>query len=367
MASTIPLYDLKQAHPGAEDELCRVLRRVIRTGRFVMGPELAAFETMLARFLGVDHVRGVNSGTDALVLGLKALDIGPGDEVITTPFTFFATVEAIVRAGAQPVFADVEPDTLCLSAGACAAVVTPRTKAILLVHLFGHCTDVDRFVTLCREHRLHLVEDAAQAIGATWQSRRLGSLGSVACFSFYPTKNLAALGDGGAVATTDPQVAARIDLLRNHGRADDGRHVAWGYNSRLDEIQAAFLAAGLAGLEAGNERRRTIARRYDEELGGVTRVVHGREGCASAHHQYAILTPRRNELHRFLTDAGVETGRYYETPAHLEPVLSGTPPSLPVAEQACRETLTLPIRPDLTGAEQNRIITLVRGFLGPDA
>ncbi len=367
MANSIPLYDLRQALHGAEEELCGVLRRVIRTGRFVMGPELAAFETAFGRFLGVDHVRGVNSGTDALILGLKALDIGPGDEVITTPFTFFATVEAIVRAGAQPVFADVEPDTLCLSADACAAVVTPHTKAILLVHLFGHCTDVDRFSAFCRERNLHLIEDAAQAVGATWHGRQLGSFGDVAGFSFYPTKNLAALGDGGAVATTDPQVAARIDLLRNHGRDADGRHVSWGYNSRLDEIQAAFLATALAGLEADNERRRAIARRYDEELGSVTKVVHGREGCTSACHQYAILTPRRDELHRFLADGGVETGRYYETPAHLEPVLSGTPPSLPVAEQACRETLTLPIRPDLTGAEQDRIIALVRGFREQDA
>ncbi len=344
--------------------MCRALHRIVESGRFVLGPELAAFESELAGFLKVEHILGVNSGTDALVIGLKALGIGPGDEVITTPFTFFATVEAILRTGARPVFADIDPDTLCLSAPACERATTKQTKAILLVHLFGLCADLDRFTALCKERDLGLVEDAAQAIGSTWHGRPLGSFGHVSSLSFYPTKNLGALGDGGAVATSDERLAGRVRLLRSHGRDDAGRYSLRGHNSRLDDIQAAFLRTKLKRLETGNSRRRELAARYDDALDNLVRTVRGAHGCESNFHQYAILTPQRDGLRGFLAERGVETGVYYQTPAHLEPALNGGHDSLPVAEKACREVLSLPIRPSLTDPEQERIIALVRGFFG---
>ncbi len=362
MRNSIPLHDLKQEHHSLADELCRNLGRVIGSGKFVLGPELAAFESELARYLGLSHVLGVNSGTDALLLGLKALGIGPGDEVITTPFTFFATAGAIVQTGATPVFADIEPRTLCLSAETCKAAITGRTKAVLLVHIFGHCTDVNRFLELCSQHDLVLVEDAAQAIGSSWQSRRLGSFGQVSAFSFYPTKNLAALGDGGAIATSNPEIAREIRLLRSHGRDENGHYISWGHNSRLDEIQAAFLRTKLNRLDSDNALRRALAVRYDEALSSLVRIVRGADGCESNYHQYGILTPKRDELRRFLADNGVETGCYYRNPVHYEPILAGKRPKLPVAEQACCEILTLPIRPSLTDSEQKKVISLVRHF-----
>lgn len=329
----------------------------------MFGPELAVFERDLARLVGAERAFGVKSGTDAIILGLEALGVGPGDEVITTPFTYFATIEAIVRAGATPVLADIDPATLCLDLDACAAAITPRTRAIILVHLFGHCGDLDGFVELCNARDLRLVEDAAQALGATWHGRPLGSLGSVATFSFYPTKNLAALGDGGAVVTSHAAAATRIEQLRRHGCDDAGRHVSWGWNSRLDEIQAAFLSRALAGLADDTARRREIARRYNEALAGLVTLVGGRPGCESCHHQYAILLPDRDRLRAYLAENGVETGCYYPTPVHCEPVLAGQALSFPNAERASREVLNLPIRASLTGAEQARVTGLIDAFL----
>ena len=332
------------------------------SGRFLLGPELAGFESELGKYLGINYVLGVNSGTDALILSLKALGLGPNDEVITTPFTFFATVEAIVQAGAKPILADIEPDTLCLSLSACETAITEHTKAILLVHVFGNCTDIERFVKLCQKHNLFLIEDTCQAIGSTWKGKKLGTFGHISTFSFYPTKNLAALGDAGAIATTDPDIADRIKLLRNHGINPQGRHTLWGYKSLLDEIQAAFLKTKLKRLDIENARRRKLAGRYDNAFENIVQIVQGQKGCKSTYHQYAILTPKRNELCSFLAENGVETGRYYENPIHREPVFAGTNLRLPVAEKASQAILTLPIRPSLTDSEQERVISLIRGF-----
>ncbi|MFO7676584.1 MAG: DegT/DnrJ/EryC1/StrS family aminotransferase [bacterium] len=363
MTAILPLYDVARLARSRADDYCADFRRVLASGRFVFGPELAGFETELARLVGTDRAFGVKSGTDAIILGLEALGIGPGDEVITTPFTYFATVEAIVRAGATPVLADIDPATLCLDPDACAAAVTPRTRAVLLVHLFGHCADLDRFAELCRARSLLLVEDAAQALGATWRGRPLGSFGAAATFSFYPTKNLAALGDAGAVVTSDPVAASRLEQLRRHGRDDEGRHVRWGWNSRLDEIQAALLRRSLPALAADTARRRELARRYDEALTGLATVVRPADGCDSCRHQYAILTPARDRLRTFLADNGVETGCYYPTPVHHEPVLAGLGLSFSNAERAGREVLNLPVRASLSDAEQDRVIGLLREFL----
>lgn len=362
MPDRIPLYDIAGLARSRADELCADLRRVLASGRFVFGPELADFERELARLVGVEHAFGVKSGTDAIILGLEALGIGPGDEVITTPFTFFATVEAIVRTGATPVLADIDPATLCLDPDACAAAVTPRTRAVLLVHLFGHCADLDRFLALCRDHNLLLFEDAAQALGGTWQGRALGSFGAGAGFSFYPTKNLPALGDAGAVLTPDRAAADRLAQLRRHGCDDSGRQVRWGWNSRLGEIQAAFLRRALPLLAEDIALRRENARRYDAALAGPVRRVSPTPGCDSAYHQYAILAPERDRLRAYLAEHGVETGCYYPVPVHRQPVLADRGLCFPVAEQASREIFSLPVRASLARAEQDRVIELVLGF-----
>lgn len=364
MSTCIPLYDLARGHAAVAEELASVFQRVLRSGRFVLGPELETFEVELGRYLGVRHVVGVNSGSDAIAVGLLASGIGPGDEVITTPFTFFATAEAVLRTGARPVFVDIEPETFCLDPDGCVRGVTERTRAILLVHVFGHCGLLDRFLEICDRHRLRLFEDAAQAIGSSWCGRKLGSLGCTSTFSFYPTKNLGALGDAGAIATDDPELASACRALRNHGRNGQGKHLHSGFNSKLDEIQAAFLRVKLAGLDAENERRRVLASRYDHDLAGLVRPIHGADGCCPNYHQYAIATPQRDRLANHLSKHGIETGSYYRTPLHLHPAFGPGRPALPVAEQASQEVLTLPVRPSLTDAEQARIVGLIKDCLG---
>ncbi|MEO0078191.1 MAG: DegT/DnrJ/EryC1/StrS family aminotransferase [candidate division WOR-3 bacterium] len=380
----IPLYDVPTETAWYATRLRQAFERVLAGGRFVAGPETAAFEQDLARYVGTRHAIGVQSGTDALVLALKALGIGSGDEVITTAFTFFATAEAIVLTGAKPVFADIEPTTLCLSPRTCERVVTSRTRAVLLVHLFGHCADLDQFRELCAKRRLAMVEDAAQTIGATWQGRRLGSIGEVGTFSFYPTKNLSALGNAGAVVTRSEEIADNLRSLQNHGIRDeiksqesragnqDGRnpsprHVQVGWNSRIDELQAAFLRVKLTGLENENERRRQIAARYDAELPRELRRIQGAPGCVSNYHQYAVRTEKRDELRAYLAEHGIGTGDYYRVPVYQEPAFAKEDVNCPSVvlsetETACREVLTLPVRPSLTDEEQTAVIEAVRRF-----
>lgn len=362
MPARIPLYDIAEEHRALSAELNRASTRVIASGRFVLGTELAAFEEELGRYLDDSFVVGVNSGTDALVLGLAALDIGPGDEVVTSPFSFFATAEAILRVGAAPVFADIEPETLCLSPAAVEVAVTNRTRAVLAVHVFGHCADLDRLQSLCAERRLLLVEDACQAIGAKWRGRALGTIGCCGALSFYPTKNLAALGDGGALVTRDPALAATVRLLRHHGRAASGRHARAGWNSRFDELQAAFLRAKLPNLDAALSRRRELADRYARALAPLLQLVGGHAGCQSSWHQFAVRTPRREALRERLRDAGIETGDYYPRPLYEEPALNGFRPAqpLPEVERACQEVLTLPLRPGLSVSHQDDVIAAVR-------
>jgi dTDP-4-amino-4,6-dideoxygalactose transaminase len=368
VAIRIPLYDVATENRQFADDFRAALDRVVLAGRFVGGPEIAHFEPDLARYCEVVHAVGVKSGTDAIVLALKALGIGPGDEVITTPFTFFASAEAVVLAGARPVFADVEPGTLCLSPEACEDAITGRTKAVLLVHVFGHCADMDRFTDLCGWNKLALVEDAAQAIGSTWKGRRLGSIGACGTLSFYPTKNLGALGNAGAVLTSDLALAANIRSLQNHGKDSSGRYTRFGCNSSLDELQAAFLRIKLARLDAELARRREIAARYDAELPESVRRVAGAEGCQSNYHQYAIRTDRRDALRQFLVEQGIETGAYYSTPLHREPAFAPTgdfsAPGLHLleAERACSEVLTLPVRPSLTNEKQTAVVESIRRF-----
>jgi dTDP-4-amino-4,6-dideoxygalactose transaminase len=364
VAIRIPLYDTVTENKQFVGDFRDALDRVLATGRFSLGNELATFESALAEYCGATRAVGVKSGTDALILTLRALGIGDGDEVITTSFTFFASVEAIMQVGAKPVFAEIEPTTLCLSPDACAAAITPATKAVLLVHVFGHCANFECFQSLCDDNNIALVEDAAQAIGATWNDRKLGSFGAAGTFSFYPTKNLSALGDAGAVVTSDEKLADTLRQLRSHGRDATGRHACLGYNSHMDELQAAFLHIKLGRLDAELARRRELAARYDAELPPQARRVHGAAGCVSNYHQYAIRTDRRDALRQFLLEQGIGTGDYYTVPAHLEPAASalGPFPHLPETESACKETVTLPIRPSLTDEQQKTIVDAVRRF-----
>ena len=364
MAIRIPLYDTVTENRQFAEDFHAALDRVLASGRFALGNELGTFETSLAEYCGTTQAVGVKSGTDALILTLKALGIGNGDEVITTAFTFFASVEAIMQVGAKPVFADVEPVSLCLSPDACAAAITPATKAMLLVHVFGHCANVECFQSLCEDNNIALVEDAAQAIGATWNGRKLGSLGAAGTFSFYPTKNLSALGDAGAVVTSNEKLADMLRQLRSHGRDATGRHACLGYNSHMDELQAAFLHIKLGRLDAELARRRELAARYDAELPPEAGRARGVDGCLSNYHQYAIRTDRRDALKPFLFEQGIGTGDYYPVPAHIEPAAAaiGSSAPLPETERACKEVLTLPTRPSLTDEQQKTVVDAVRRF-----
>jgi len=360
----IPLYDTVTENRQFAGDFHEALERVLASGRFALGNELATYESSLAEYCGTAQAVGVKSGTDALVLTLKALGVGKGDEVITTSFTFFASVEAIMQVGAKPVFADIEPGTLCLSPDACAAAMTPATRAVMLVHVFGHCANIECFTSLCQENNIALIEDAAQALGATWKERKLGSFGATGTFSFYPTKNLGALGDAGAIVTSDEELAERLRQLRSHGRAENGRHVSLGYNSHLDELQAAFLQIKLTRLDAELARRRELAARYDADLPPEAMPVRGANGCRSNYHQYAIRTDRRDALRQSLLEQGIGTGDYYPVPAHSEPAAAAAGPfrPLPESERACKEVLTLPIRPSLTDEQQKTVIDAVRRF-----
>lgn len=341
----IPFYDLRSENIEFKPEFEKALSRIIESGRFVLGDELKKFEQALALYLGVPQVIGLKSGTDALFYGMKALGIGSGDEVITTPFTFPATVEAILRTGAVPVLADIEPETLCLSPSAVEEKISLRTKAIVLVHLFGNCPALDRFITICQQKGIFLVEDAAQALGSTYQERKLGSFGTVATFSFYPTKNLGALGNGGAIAS----VALPISCPTS---------------ARLDELQAAFLLLKLNHLEKWLARRRQLAHRYTTALNQYVRIVQSVPDSTVNYHQFALLTPQRNKLRNFLFANGIETMVYYPKPIHLQPgfVSLFNNQSFPVAEKASDEIVCLPIRHNLTDAEQDVIINKIIEF-----
>ncbi|MCL6466109.1 MAG: DegT/DnrJ/EryC1/StrS family aminotransferase [candidate division WOR-3 bacterium] len=341
----IPFYDLKSENLEFGPEFEKALTRILESGRFVLGAELTRFEQNLALYLGVPQVVGVKSGTDALFYGLKALGIGPKDEVITTPFTFPATVEAILRTGAQPVLADIEPETLCLSPSAVEEKISSRTRAIVLVHLFGNCADLDRFTALCQRNNIFLIEDAAQAIGATFGTKKLGSFGTIATFSFYPTKNLGALGNGGAIASSHLPIACPT-------------------SSRLDELQAAFLLVKLNHLDRWLARRRYLGARYRAALGRYVRIVGSAPASTVNYHQFALLTPHRDKLRNFLLAAGIQTMVYYPHPIHRQPEFASlfTDQSFPVAEKASREIVCLPIRHNLTDAEQDVIINKIEEF-----
>ena len=367
----IPLVDLKTQYQNIKPEIDGAIRRVIDNTSFIMGKEVAQFEEAFAEFCEAKYAVGVSSGTGALFLALLAHGIGPGDEVITTPFTFFATGESISQVGARPVFVDIDPVTYNIDPELIEAAITPHTKAIMPVHLYGQPADMDRINEIARKHDLVVIEDAAQAHGSRYNGQRAGVLGDSACFSFYPSKNLGCYGDGGAVVTNDPEVAERVAKLRNHGRMTKYEHDELGYGHRLDGLQAAILGAKLPHLDDWNAGRRDRAARYAELLADlpVTAPQH-LPSTEPVYHCYTIRLDEgydRDAVVQQLKDAGVGVGVHYPIPLHLQPAyrfLELETGSFPVSEKASSEVLSLPIYAELTDEQQDYVVEKLREALG---
>jgi dTDP-4-amino-4,6-dideoxygalactose transaminase len=352
----VPFVDLVSWAKPSRDEYLAAFAQVIDTGAFVGGPQVASFEKAFAAFCGAQHAVALNNGTDALLLALRALDIGPGDEVITAANSFFATAEAISHAGAKPVLVDVDDQTLLLDLDSAAKHVTPKTKAIIPVHLFGQMADMERVRAFAAKTNLKVLEDSAQAHGATRAGARAGSAGHAAAFSFYPTKNLGAIGEGGAVTTNDPAVADRVRQLRDHGQAGRHEHVAIAYNARLDSVQCACLEITLKRLPAATERRRLAAQRYRAKLMDSVRYVTEARDSAPVYHLMIVRVDaaKRDAIRDALGKAGVATAIHYPTPIHLQPAYASLGQGVgtcPVAEKSVREMISLPMFPDITDAQ----------------
>jgi dTDP-4-amino-4,6-dideoxygalactose transaminase len=347
-----------QLRPGVDAaEVRRAIDRVVDRGWFVLGPELEAFEREFAAASGADHAIGVGTGTDALAIALRALGIGPGDEVITTPLSAAYSALAIMMAGARPVFADIDPERLTLDPGAAAAAVTTRTAAILPVHLYGQPADMAAIAALAARHNLAIIEDCCQAHLATCGGRPVGSFGAAAAFSFYPTKNLGALGDGGAITTSDPQVAARARRLRNGGQTDRYHHGEFGVNSRLDEMQAAILRTRLGYLPGWTADRRALARRYRAALKDARTIAIPRQfDEGHVYHLFPVRAASRDAVQGALRDAGIETLIHYPVPIPKQPALASQQPAdCPVANRICEEILSLPLYPTLPADAIDRV------------
>jgi dTDP-4-amino-4,6-dideoxygalactose transaminase len=362
----VPGFDLSRAVDEIRAAVEERWSRILETTSFVLGPEVGEFEGAFAAYLGAAACVGVANGTDALTLALRALGTGPGDEVIVPAFSFFATVEAVVLVGARPVFADVEPETLNLDARDAAGRISERTVGVIGVHLYGQPFDVEGVSELCQHRGLWLVEDAAQAHGAEWRGRRVGTYGSLAAWSFYPSKNLGCFGDGGAVTGNDEELLARVRCLANHGQVGRYRHARVGVNSRLDSLQAAVLNCRLPRLDADNERRRAIAGRYREAMDGLAdlALLVDREETYSVYHQFTVRAARRDALQEQLAARGVGSSVHYPTPLYGQPAVAAREriPELPVAAVAAREVLSLPMFPQLTDAEVEEVCSATRRF-----
>lgn len=360
----IPLVDLKAQYAAIKPDIDAAIRRVIENTSFVQGPEVVEFERGFAAAAGAAGAVGLASGTAALELALRAVGVGPGDEVITTAHTFIATAGAIWQVGARPVFVDIDPRRYTIDPSLVEAAITPRTKALLPVHLYGQATDMGPLAEIAERHDLWLIEDAAQAHAAEYNGRRCGSLGDLACFSFYPGKNLGAYGDAGAVTGNDEALLAKVRLLRDHGRTTKYEHEVFGFSARLDALQAAILRAKLPYLEAWTEARRAHARVYDELLAetGVTTPCEAPD-ARHVFHLYAIRTPRRGAMLEHLQAKGIGTGVHYPVPLHQQPACikegyGGV--SLPVTERVASEVVSLPMYPELTREQIEYVARAVR-------
>lgn len=350
-----------------KQEILEAIEKVLDSGQYILGPEVQAFEQEFAQFVGVRFGVGVASGTDALHLALRAVDVGPSDEVITVPHTAVATVAAIEMCGATPVLVDIDLDTYTLSPHRLETVITSRTKAIIPVHLYGHPADMEPILEIARRHHVFVIEDCAQAHGAMYQGKRMGSFGDLAAFSFYPTKNLGAIGDGGIIVTDDPTLAEKVKLLRQYGWRQRYISEIPGWNSRLDEIQAAILRVKLRHLQEDNQRRCLLAEIYNQLLVNAPVVLpKERPGSCHSYHQYVIRHPQREELRAFLKKRGISTLVHYPLPIHLQPAYKGRlgdVGSFPNSEQAAREVLSLPLYPEMDEATVHTVAQAIIEYL----
>ena len=381
----VPLCDLRAQYESLKHEIDVAMQTVAASGQFILGANVKAFEEEMAAYLGCKHAIGVGSGTDALHLAVRALDIGPGDEVITTPFTFIATSEAICLVGATPVFVDIDPRTFNIDPNLIESAITPRTKAILPVHLYGQPCDMDAIMDIAERYDLRVVEDCAQSLGAEYRGRNAGTFGDVGCLSFFPSKNLGCFGDGGMVVTGDGSLCERVEYLRRHGGRVKYHHEELGLNSRLDELQAAILRVKLPHLDRWNSLRRQHAYRYNSLLAELKQIVRPAEradnGTVTPHgdddgtnslqhavyHQYTIQVDNRDAVRKHLSHARVGCAIYYPVPLHLQTVHEGLghqPGSFSCAERAAHTCLSLPMHPELAKDQQEKVIERVRSALG---
>ena len=379
--------DLTRQYSQIKEEVEERVLNVMRSTNYIMGEEVRTFEENSAAYLGVKHAIGVASGTDALILSLAALGIKEGDEVITTPFTFFATAESIKRVGATPVFADIDPDTLNIDPQKIEEKITDNTKAILPVHIFGNACDMAAINAIAKKYGIYVIEDACQAIGGTYKGKKLGALSDAGCFSFFPTKNLGGMGDGGLIVTNSDKIAHIVKALKNHGSGVEGRQALSllnpdfvddfviregfekyynyliGYNSRLDEMQAAVLNVKLSYIDEWNEKRRSLAEKYNKELEGKYKIQKAGKDTKPVYHMYSLQNPRREEIIRKLAENGIPSGVYYPVPMHLQKVfadLGYKEGDLPVVEKICNEVFSVPVFPELTLEEQEKIIAILK-------
>lgn len=374
----IPAFDIKQQYTALEAEVSAAVVEVLASGRYIGGPLVDSFEQQFAAYHGVTDCVACNSGTDALYLALRALEIGAGDEVITTPFTFVATVEVISAVGAKPVFVDIDATTFNLDIQQVAAAITPRTKAIIPVHLFGQPVDMTALMAIAQSHNVAVIEDCAQSTGAIWGEQKVGSIGHIGCFSFYPTKNLGACGDGGAITTNDPALATKVRIIKEHGQKNRYQYEEIGVNSRLDAIQAVILQIKLRYLDTWNQQRQAIAAYYQQFLNQIPGIIPPQPlaGGVSVWNQYTIrvLNERRNgasatyrdSVRNQLQEKGIGSMVYYPYPLHLQPAyqhLGYQPGQLPTVEQACNEVLSLPMFPELTTQQQEQVIYGLKDIL----
>ena len=354
----VPMVDLKKQFQEIKDDVFNVLTAILESSQYILGAKVSEFEKKVAVYHGVREAIGVASGTDALHLAIDALGIGEGDEVITTPFTFFATVEAILYTGATPVFVDIEPDTLNIDVSQIEANITGKTKAILPVHLFGHPADMRTILNIAKKHRLKMIEDCAQSFGAEANGKKVGSIGDAGCFSFYPSKNLGGYGDGGMIILNSTRVADTIRELRNHGSRGSYRHKRVGFNSRLDEIQAGILLVKIIRIDEYNRKRRQNASFYNNLLSDKVKCPVEKKGAYHVYHQYTIMSHKRDEIQQKLKENGISSVIYYPVPLHLQKALKFLgyqKGDFPVTEKAAKEVLSLPMYPEL---EESAIIKI---------
>jgi dTDP-4-amino-4,6-dideoxygalactose transaminase len=363
----IPLVDLTAQYHSIKKEIDEAVLSTLESGHFILGPAVTKFEESIASYLSVDFGIGLASGTDALVLALRALNIGAGDEVIIPAYTFFATAGTVMSVGAKPVFVDVDPQSYQIDVSKIEEAITSNTKAIIPVHLYGHPAEMNPILAIAREYGLKVIEDNAQGFGAEYLGKKTGSFGDIGCLSFFPTKNLGAFGDAGMVVTNDPALAERMRMLRTHGWKKKYYSEEVGYNSRIDALQAAILQAKLPYLDSWNEKRRDLAHRYSEKLGSTLVVPIERKWGRHVYHLYIVRSAKRDELQAFLKQKGIASEVYYPLPPHLSVPcrkFGYKEGDFPHAELASQQTLALPLYPELTLSQQDEVIAAVRVFTG---